>query len=340
MEMRVGINGFGRIGRLFLRIAKTHYPDLKVVAVNGTRDAQTLAHLFEYDSVYGKYAGTVEVLDEHTFAVDGEPVRVYRAPTPREVPWEEAGVDLVIEASGRFRDRETAAGHLEAGAKKVIITAPAKGEDITLVHGVNHAAYDPERHHIISAASCTTTALAPVAKVLHEAFGIRQGSLTTVHAYTGDQRIHDGTHKDLRRARAAGENIVPTSTGAAKALGKVLPELEGRMTGVAYRVPTPTVSLLDLILELEGNPDPDAVNTALRKASETELAGVLAVSEKPLVSSDYKGDPHAAIVDGLLTQRIGESLVRIVAWYDNEWGYTVRVAALAAEVARRVPALC
>ncbi|MGI6126008.1 MAG: ArsJ-associated glyceraldehyde-3-phosphate dehydrogenase [Planifilum sp.] len=332
-KARIGINGFGRIGRNVFRALLDH-PELEVVAVNDLTDAATLAHLFKYDSVHGKLQAEVE-LTEDGFTVNGRPVKVLAERDPAQLPWGDLGVDLVVESTGRFRSREDAAKHLQGGAKKVIISAPAKNEDITVVMGVNEDNYDPANHHVISNASCTTNCLAPVVKVLHQNFGVRRGLMTTVHAYTNDQQILDLPHKDLRRARAAGMSIIPTTTGAAAAVAKVLPELEGKLNGFAMRVPTPNVSVVDLVAELERDVTAEEVNEALRREAEGALKGILGYSEEPLVSRDYNGDPHSSIVDALSTMVMEGNMVKVVSWYDNEWGYSNRVVDLAAYIVKR-----
>ena len=338
MAIRVAINGFGRIGRNVLRSAKqAGAGDLDFVAVNDLTDAATLAHLLRYDSVHGRYSGTVEVSDDG-LVVDGDEIRVFSERDPAELPWAELGVDVVVESTGIFRDRASAAKHLEAGARKVIISAPAKNEDVTVVLGVNEDAYDPEAHHVISNASCTTNCLAPVVKILAERFGFRHGLMTTVHAYTNDQRILDLPHKDLRRARAAALSMIPTTTGAAKATGLVLPEVAGRIDGMAIRVPTADVSLVDLVAQVDTDTTTEEVNAAFREAAEGPLAGILAVSDEPLVSIDYTGDPHSSIVDALSTNVIDGRMVKVLAWYDNEWGYSNRVVDLVRYVGERLPA--
>jgi len=329
MATRVGINGFGRIGRQVLKAFKEKYRDVfDVVAVNDLMDARTNAHLFKYDSNYGIYAGTVEV-DGGGIIVDGDRIRVFAERDPSNLPWSDLGVEIVIESTGIFRKRDGAMKHINAGAKKVIITAPAKDEDITIVLGVNHDRYDPASHHIVSNASCTTNCLAPAAKVVFDHFGIVRGLMTTVHAYTNDQRILDLAHDDLRRARAAGLNIIPTTTGAAKALALVIPELKGKFDGFALRVPTATVSVVDFVAELEKGTTVAEVNAAFKAAAEGPLAGILGYSEEPLVSMDFKGDSRSSIVDGLSTMMIGSTMLKVVAWYDNEWAYSVRVADVA-----------
>lgn len=335
MPIRIGINGFGRIGRMTLRAIRKHYPnDFDVVAINDLTDAYSNAHLFKYDTTYGTYPGEVKA-EENAIIIDGDRIRVFAEKDPAAIPWGDVGADIVIESTGVFTDAQKASAHLKGGAKKVIITAPATNEDITIVMGVNHEAYDPSKHHVISNASCTTNCLAPVAKVLHETFGIEHGIMTTVHAYTNDQRIQDQIHKDLRRARAAAANIIPTSTGAAKAIHLVLPELKGRMHGFALRVPTLTVSIVDLTVTLSREATESAINEAYRAAAEGALRGILGVSDEPLVSSDFRGDERSAIVDLPSTLVMGGRLAKVMAWYDNEWGYSCRVADLAKYIASK-----
>ncbi|MFO7263617.1 MAG: type I glyceraldehyde-3-phosphate dehydrogenase [Bacillaceae bacterium G1] len=332
--MRIGINGFGRIGRNVLRAIVQRKENLDVVAVNDLTDAETLAHLLKYDSVHGRLGAEVRV-EGSTIIVDGRRITVLAERDPAALPWADLGVELVIEATGRFRKREDASKHLEAGAKKVIITAPAKGEDLTVVMGINHHKYDPARHHIVSNASCTTNCLVPVVHVLMQHFGIERGLMTTVHSYTNDQQILDLPHKDLRRARAAAESIIPTTTGAARAVALVLPELEGKLNGMAIRVPTPNVSLVDLTVELKKEATVEAINQALKEAAEGPLRGILAYSEEPLVSRDYNGDPHSSIVDALSTMVLDGTMAKVLAWYDNEWGYSNRVVDLALYMIRQ-----
>lgn len=332
-EIKVAINGFGRIGRLAFR-ALLQYPEIDVVAINDLTDAKTNAHLFKYDSVHGTFDGKVEATAD-AIIVEGKEVKVLAEKNPGNLPWKELGIDIVVESTGLFTDAEKAKAHLDAGAKKVIITAPAKNEDITIVLGVNEEKYEPAKHNIISNASCTTNCLAPVAKVLHKNFGIIHGLMTTVHSYTNDQRILDQAHKDLRRARAAALSIIPTTTGAAKAVGLVLPELKGKLHGFALRVPTPNVSVVDLVADLKTKVTAEEVNAALKEASEGELKGILAYSEEPLVSSDYNGSSYSSIVDAPLTYVMEDNMVKVVAWYDNEWGYSNRVADLVNYIARR-----
>lgn len=336
MAIRAAINGFGRIGRNVLRSAKqAGRTDVDFVAVNDLTDAKTLAHLLRYDSVHGRYPGTVEVSDGG-LVVDGDEIRVLSERDPAKLPWADLGVDIVIESTGIFRDRDGASKHLQAGAKKVIISAPAKGEDITIVLGVNHDAYDPAAHDIISNASCTTNCLAPVVKVLSDAFGFRHGLMTTIHAYTNDQRILDLPHKDLRRARAAAMSMIPTTTGAAKATGLVLPEVDGRIDGMAIRVPTPDVSLVDLVAHVEEDVTEDQVLDAMRAAASGPMEGILGVSDEPLVSIDYTGDPHSSVVDALSTAVMDGRMVKVLSWYDNEWGYSCRVVDLVKYVGERL----
>ena len=332
MAVRVAINGFGRIGRNFFR-ASFWDENIEIVAINDLTDAVTLAHLLKYDSVHGRFEGEVRAEDD-AIVVNGKSIKVLAKPDPSELPWEDLGVDVVIESTGRFREREKASRHLEVGAKWVIISAPAKNPDITVVIGVNHQQLNPKEHKIISNASCTTNCLAPVAKVLHERFGIRKGFMTTVHAYTNDQRILDLPHKDLRRARAAGVSIIPTTTGAAVAVGEVLPELKGKLDGMAMRVPTANVSVVDLVAELDKEVTADEVNAALKEAAEGELEDILGYCEEPLVSIDFNGDSRSSIVDALSTKAIG-NLVKVVSWYDNEWGYSCRLRDLVKLIAER-----
>nr|3DBV_O Chain O, GLYCERALDEHYDE-3-PHOSPHATE DEHYDROGENASE [Geobacillus stearothermophilus]3DBV_P Chain P, GLYCERALDEHYDE-3-PHOSPHATE DEHYDROGENASE [Geobacillus stearothermophilus]3DBV_Q Chain Q, GLYCERALDEHYDE-3-PHOSPHATE DEHYDROGENASE [Geobacillus stearothermophilus]3DBV_R Chain R, GLYCERALDEHYDE-3-PHOSPHATE DEHYDROGENASE [Geobacillus stearothermophilus]4DBV_O Chain O, GLYCERALDEHYDE-3-PHOSPHATE DEHYDROGENASE [Geobacillus stearothermophilus]4DBV_P Chain P, GLYCERALDEHYDE-3-PHOSPHATE DEHYDROGENASE len=331
--VKVGINGFGRIGRNVFRAALKN-PDIEVVAVNDTGGANTLAHLLKYDSVHGRLDAEVSV-NGNNLVVNGKEIIVKAERDPENLAWGEIGVDIVVESTGRFTKREDAAKHLEAGAKKVIISAPAKNEDITIVMGVNQDKYDPKAHHVISNASCTTNCLAPFAKVLHEQFGIVRGMMTTVHSYTNDQRILDASHKDLRRARAAAESIIPTTTGAAKAVALVLPELKGKLNGMAMRVPTPNVSVVDLVAELEKEVTVEEVNAALKAAAEGELKGILAYSEEPLVSRDYNGSTVSSTIDALSTMVIDGKMVKVVSWYDNETGYSHRVVDLAAYIASK-----
>ncbi|CAN5657386.1 type I glyceraldehyde-3-phosphate dehydrogenase [soil metagenome] len=329
---RVAINGFGRIGRNILRAAKKYDANLDFVAVNDLTDSETLAHLLRYDSVHGRYPGEVSVTGKG-ISVDGDEIRVLSEKDPAQLPWKDLGVDMVFEGTGRFTKRDDAAKHLEAGAKKVIITAPAKDEDITVVMGVNHEKYDGSTHHVISNASCTTNCLAPVVKVLLDSFGFRRGLMTTVHSYTNDQNILDLPHKDLRRARAAGMSIIPTTTGAAKATSLVLPEVKGLIDGMAMRVPTPDVSVVDLTAELDADVTVEQINDAFRAAARGPLKGYLDVSEEPLVSVDYIGKPVSSIVDLLPTCVIADRMVKVMSWYDNEWGYSTRCVDLAGHIA-------
>jgi glyceraldehyde 3-phosphate dehydrogenase len=336
MTTKVGINGFGRIGRQVLRIIKERYPDeLEVVAVNDLFDPATNAHLFKHDTNYGTFPGTVEARGNDLF-IDGQKILVLAEREPGKLPWADLGVQVVIESTGVFREGPQAAAHLKAGAKKVLISAPAKKEDITIVLGVNEGAYDPAKHHIISNASCTTNCLAPVAKVLNDHLTIIKGFMTTVHAYTGDQRLLDLGHKDLRRARAAALNIIPTTTGAARAIGVVIPELEGKLDAFALRVPTSTVSLIDLTAEVALETTTDRLRELFKRAAEGPMKGILGYSEEPLVSVDFKGDPRSSIVDAELTKVVLGKMVKVVSWYDNEWGYSVRLADLTNFVAERL----
>ncbi len=335
MVTRIGINGFGRIGRLTLRtINRYHAGELEVVAVNDLTDARTNAHLLKWDSTYGAYPGTIAASDD-ALTVDGKKIKVFAEREPASIPWSEMGVEIVIESTGKFTDATKAAAHRQGGAKKVVISAPAKNEDVTIVLGVNEDRYRPDRHHIISNASCTTNGLAPVVKVLHQSFGIRKGLMTTIHAYTNDQRLQDTFHRDLRRARAAAENLVPTTTGAAYAIGRVIPELGGRLHGIALRAPLATVSIVDLVAELDKEVTVEQVNQAFKQAAEGGLTGILEYCTEPLVSSDFKGSSSSAIFDALSTIVIGSNLVKVLAWYDNEWGYCCRLADLTAFIAQK-----
>jgi len=336
MKKKIGINGFGRIGRNTFKVLLEKYPDeLEVVAINDLTDAGTLAHLLKYDSIFGKFNGTVEVR-ENSLIVNGKPIRVLAERDPANIPWSELGVEIVLESTGLFTKRDKAQTHITAGgAKKVIISAPATNEDITIVLGVNEEKYDQAVHHIISNASCTTNCLAPVAKVLHERFGIIKGLMTTVHSYTNDQRILDLPHSDLRRARAAAMSIIPTKTGAAKAIGLVIPELAGKLNGMSFRVPTPDVSVVDLVVETRDRVTKDEVNAALKAAAEGKMKGILNYSEEPLVSADYIGDAASSTVDALSTMVLEDNLVKVVSWYDNEWGFSNRYADLAYYVASK-----
>jgi glyceraldehyde 3-phosphate dehydrogenase len=328
MGVKIGINGFGRIGRVVVRAAQRMGADLDFVAVNDLTDAPTLAHLLKYDSVHGIFPGEVQAKGD-LILVNGKEIKVMAVKDPTQLPWKDLGVEVVMECTGLFRDKDKAAKHLEAGAKKVIISAPAKGPDITLVMGVNHQAYDPKKHHIISNASCTTNCLAPVAKVVLESFGIKRGLMTTIHAYTNDQMILDLPHKDLRRARAAALSMIPTTTGAAPAVAPVVPHRKGKLDGMAIRVPTPNVSLVDLVAEVEKETSVEAVNAALKKAADGELKGILGYSDKPLVSVDYNGTVVSSTVDALCTTVVEGRMVKVLSWYDNEMGYSARMVDVA-----------
>jgi glyceraldehyde 3-phosphate dehydrogenase len=333
MTTRVAINGFGRIGRNVFRAALNR-SDIEIVAINDLTDANMLAHLLKYDSVHGKLNADVSVVDGNLY-VDGKTIKVLAYRNPLELPWSELQIDIVVESTGFFTKRADAAKHLDAGAKKVIISAPATDEDITIVMGVNEDKYDATKHHIISNASCTTNCLAPFAKVLNDKFGIKRGMMTTVHSYTNDQKILDLPHSDYRRARAAAENIIPTSTGAAKAVSLVLPELKGKLNGMAMRVPTPNVSLVDLVAELNTEVTAEEVNNALKEAAATNLRGILGYSEEPLVSGDYNGNQHSSTIDALSTMVMEGKMVKVVSWYDNETGYSTRVVDLIQYIAKR-----
>jgi len=327
---RIGINGFGRIGRQVMKAVLERHPDtLEVVAVNDLFDVRTNAHLFKYDTNYGRFPGEVEI-DGDNLKVNGRAIQNFSQRDPAAIPWDEAGVDIVVESTGLFRTGPTAGAHLEAGARKVIISAPASDEDLTVVMGVNHENYDPERHHIVSNASCTTNCLAPPALVIHRAFGIEKGLMTTIHSYTADQRILDLAHKDLRRARTAGMNIIPTTTGAAKAISLVIPDLAGRFDGYSLRVPTPTVSVVDFVVQLSRKTTTEELRAELIQAAEGELKGIMSCEEERLVSVDFKGNPDSSIVDLEFTLVLQENMAKVVTWYDNEWGYACRVADLAA----------
>ncbi len=326
MAVKVGINGFGRIGRIVLRAALGREA-VDVVAVNDITDAKTLGHLFKYDSVHGAFPGEVEV-DDSSIVVDGKPITVFAERDPAALPWKKLGIEIVVESTGIFVDKEGAGKHLEAGAKKVIITAPAKEPDLTVVLGANEGSYDKTKHHIVSNASCTTNCLAPVAKVLNDNFGIVHGLMTTTHSYTNDQRILDLPHKDLRRARAGAVSMIPTTTGAASAVAEVLPELKGKLDGMAIRVPTPNVSLVDLVAELKSEVTEEEILDAFRVAADGELKGILGLCEEPLVSIDFNGDPRSSIVDAESTRVIDKKMVKVLAWYDNEWAYSMRVVDL------------
>ena len=336
MSTRIGINGFGRMGKQTLRSALERYSDkMEIVAVNSRRgQPEDIARLFKYDSTYGRYAGDVS-FTEDSVCIDGADVLILNEDDPSNLPWGEMGVEIVIESTGAFNDAGKASGHLESGAKKVIITAPAKGDALTVVLGVNDDDYDPKRHNIISNSSCTTNCIAPIVKVLHDSFGVERGLMTTIHAYTNDQRILDKYHSDPRRARAAAQNIIPTTTGAAKSVGIVMPDMAGRINGMAVRVPTPTVSLTDFVATLERAVSAEEVNDAYREAASNGLNGILDYTEEPLVSSDFISDPHSAIVDGTSTLSLGGDMIKVVGWYDNEWGYSCRTADLAAFVANK-----
>jgi glyceraldehyde 3-phosphate dehydrogenase len=334
LATRIAINGFGRIGRMFLRAA-LHQKDLEVVAVNDITDAHTLAHLLKYDSVHGTLPQAVKAEGDQIM-LNGRALKVLAERDPSRLPWKQMGVQVVVESTGLFTAHDKAAMHLSAGARKVIISAPAEGADITLCLGVNQNAYEPKKHDVISNASCTTNCLAPIAKVLHESFGIVHGLMTTVHAYTQDQMLQDGPHKDLRRARAAGVSMVPTSTGAAKAIGLVLPVLNGKLDGISVRVPTSNVSLVDLTVTVEKQCEEKSVNAAMKKAADGELKGILEYSEAPLVSIDFNNNPHSSVYDAPLTKVIDQKLVKVFSWYDNEWGYSNRLADVTAYVAARL----
>lgn len=333
MAVKVGINGFGRIGRNVFRAAMQR-DDIDIVAVNDLTNACTLAHLLQYDSVHGILDADIYANEEREFRVNGKDIKAFALPDPGTIPWGDYGVEVVVESSGRFTSRETASKHLNGKARKVVISAPAKNEDITIVMGVNENMYDPSKHQVISNASCTTNGLAPVAKVLHREFGIVRGLMTTIHSYTNDQQILDLPHKDLRRARAAAMSIIPTTTGAAKAVALVIPELKGRLNGLSMRVPTPNVSVVDLVAELEREASVEAINGALKAAAEGELKGILSYSDLPLVSRDYNGNSNSSIVDGLSTMVSDGKLAKVIAWYDNEWGYSCRIVDLVAYIGK------
>jgi glyceraldehyde 3-phosphate dehydrogenase len=326
MAVRVGINGFGRIGRNVLR-AGFNKRDLEFVAVNDLTDAQTLAHLLKYDSIHGRFGARVEVKKD-SILIDGKEVKVFAVKDPGQLPWKDLGVEAVLESTGRFTDRAGSSKHIEAGARKVVVSAPAKDPDISLVLGVNEKVYDPTKHHILSMGSCTTNCLAPIAKILVEEFGVEYGLMTTIHSYTNDQVILDFPHRDLRRARAAAMSMIPTTTGAATALALVIPELKGKMDGMAIRVPTPNVSVVDLVAELKKGTTVEEMNKVLKSYAEGKLKGILSFCEEPLVSIDFNGNPHSSIVDGPSTKVIGGKLVKIISWYDNEWGFSNRMAEL------------
>jgi glyceraldehyde 3-phosphate dehydrogenase len=336
MTTRVGINGFGRIGRQSLKAMLERAPDVEVVAVNDLVDAEMNALLFKHDSTYGAYDGEVSAGDS-SIIIDGREIKILAEKDPAALPWRELGVDIVVESTGIFTDATKARAHLDAGARKVIISAPAKGEDLTIVLGVNDEQYDPTAHHIISNASCTTNCLAPAAKVVHDLLGIERGLMNTIHSYTNDQRILDVAHKDPRRARSAGQNIIPTTTGAAKALALVIPDLAGKFDGFSLRVPTPTVSVVDFTATVARATSTDELNAAFRAAAAGPMAGILGVSDEPLVSMDFKGDSRSSIIDAESTMVLGGTMVKVISWYDNEWGYSCRVADLVAFVAARLP---
>ena len=328
MKTKVAINGFGRIGRNVFKVAMSQDTTWDIVAINDLTDPKTLAHLLKYDSLFGKFNGEVESTAD-SIIVNGKEIKIFAEKDPERLPWGELGVDLVIESTGIFRSKKDVSKHMNAGAKKVLITSPAKDEDITIVMGVNEEDYDAANHNVISNASCTTNCIAPVAKLLDENFTIKRGLMTTIHAYTNDQRILDLPHSDLRRARAAGESIIPTTTGAAEAVALVLPQLKGKLSGLAMRVPTPTVSVVDLVLELEKSTDKEEINRIFEAAAKGSLKGILDYSDLPLVSIDYKQDPHSSIVDGLSTMTMEGNMIKVVAWYDNEWGYSSRLVDMA-----------
>jgi len=335
MAIRVGINGFGRIGRLAMKaMLERSGSEVEVVAVNDLTDAKTNAHLFKYDSNYGKFPGTVEARDG-AIVVNGNEIKVLAERDPSRIPWGSLGVEIVIESTGLFTDAEKASAHRAAGAKKVIISAPGKKEDVTIVLGVNEDKYDPDNHHIISNASCTTNCIAPVVKVLHDSFGVERGLMTTVHSYTNDQKILDVFHKDLRRARSAGQNLIPTTTGAARVVGVVIPDLKGKLDGMAVRVPTPTVSLVDFVADVKKKTTAEEVNAAFKSAADGRLNGILEYCEEPLVSIDFRASSASSILDSLSTLVMDGDMVKVLAWYDNEWGYSCRLADLTAFVAAR-----
>jgi glyceraldehyde 3-phosphate dehydrogenase len=327
MSVRVGINGFGRIGRQSLKALIERTPDAEVVAVNDIVDVPTNALLFKHDSTYGAFPGEVSHTAD-SIVVDGREIKVLQITDPAQLPWRELGVDIVIESTGRFTDADKARAHIEAGARKVLISAPAKKEDVTIVLGVNDDVYDPAKHHVISNASCTTNCLAPAAKVVHDGWTIKRGLMNTIHSYTNDQKILDVAHKDPRRTRAAALNIIPTTTGAAKALALVIPDLKGKFDGFSLRVPTPTVSVVDFTAELEKDASAEELNAAFRAAAAGPMKGILGVSDEPLVSTDFRGDPRSSIIDSAMTMSLGGNFVKVIAWYDNEWGYSCRVADL------------
>ena len=336
MTTRIGINGFGRIGRQSLKAMIERAPDVEVVAVNDLVDAEMNALLFKYDSTYGRFDGDVKAGDK-SIIIDGREIKILAEKDPANLPWGDLGVDIVLESTGIFTSADRARAHIDAGAQKVIISAPAKGEDITIVLGVNDEKYEPANHHIISNASCTTNCLAPAAKVVHDLLTIEHGLMNTIHSYTNDQRILDVAHKDPRRARSAGQNIIPTTTGAAKALALVIPDLKGKFDGFSLRVPTPTVSVVDFTATVRRDTSVEELNEAFRAAAAGPMKGILGVSDEPLVSMDFKGDTRSSIIDGACTMVIGGNMVKVIAWYDNEWGYSCRVADLVALVAARLP---
>lgn len=332
-KVRLAINGFGRIGRCFLRSAirdKEFMKMIEIVAINDLTDAKTLVHLFKYDSVFGRFDGSVEVKDENIFAVDGLKIRVLSEKEPSKLPWKDMRVDIILESSGRFSDAKEAHQHITAGAKRVIISAPSKGPDATIILGVNEKEFDAKRHNVISMASCTTNCLAPVAKVINDKFGIEKGYITTTHAFTNDQRLLDLPHKDLRRARSATMSIIPTTTGAAKAIGTIIPELKGKIDGMALRVPVSSGSITDMVFTLKKEVTKEQINSALKRASEANLKGILEYTDDPIVSADIVGDPHSSIIDGLSTMVLGDknNVVKILSWYDNEWGFASRLVSL------------
>jgi glyceraldehyde 3-phosphate dehydrogenase len=332
---KIGINGFGRIGRLTLRsLMERHKGEIEIAAINDLADTRTNAHLFKWDSVYGRFPGEVAA-KENALIVDGKEIKVVQQRDPAAIPWRDFGIQIVIESTGLFTDATRAAAHLKGGAKKVIISAPAKNEDITIVLGVNEGMYDPKKHNIISNASCTTNGIAPAVKVLHDNFTVTRGLMTTIHSYTNDQRIMDVVHSDLRRARAAALNIIPTTTGAARAVAQVIPDLKGKVHGLAFRVPTPTVSVIDFVCDVAKEVTVEQVNAALKKASEGTLEGILEYCDEPLVSMDFKGNTHSSIVDALSTMVIGGNMIKLIAWYDNEWGYSCRLSDLTLFVANK-----
>lgn len=335
MKIKVGINGFGRIGKAALRIALERDGDVDIIAINSTSGPQNHAHIFKYDSLYGKINEEVRATEDALY-IGNKEIKFTAFRDPADIPWGDMGVDIVVEATGLFLTKEDASKHMQGGAKKVIITAPAKsGEDLNVVMGVNEGEYDPERHHILSNVSCTTNCLAPVAKVLHDNFGIKNGLMTTIHAYTNDQRILDLPHKDPRRARAAAESIIPTTTGAARSVAKVIPSLEGKLNGIAMRVPIPVVSVVDLVAELDKSTTVEEVNRKFKEAAEGPMEGILGYTEEPLVSIDYKKDSRSSIVDALSTMMVGENMLKVLAWYDNEWGYSSRIIDLAEYIAKK-----